>query len=493
MAARRWQTMSAGKRAPFEAEAALMAAIQNSSGLLDRRKNLALVPGYDAYFSFTKGKSAYSGVVTYVKNAVIAPVAAEEGISGILSKTASAVKGPDDTTPEALIGCIPSGYTTEELLAIDSEGRCVVLDFNLFTLFNVYCPNESSLERRPFKLKFYEILKARVEGLLQAGKQVIVVGDMNIEHKEIDHCNPKGAIKDKGLNAFGDHPARKWFDSFVVSNGSMVDVCRMFHPDEKFMYTCWSTVLNARPANYGVRIDYILASEDLMKWFKSCNIDPNVMGSDHCPVVAELYDEIYDKQKHVLLDEINLKEKGQRVKVETPRLCAKYMAKFAGKQQTLKSFFTAAAQSKATLGLGKLAAEGSTANSIERSNDTRIDADENTDQKKDTSSAEKLTAKRPRKQLTKSVQKKLNVSKEQISPPCSQTSIANFFKPAATTEESAEVPQSTSFGSQDAPIDLDPLEISDEDIKVTTNKNTEVTSKWNALFTPKPIPNCNVH
>ena len=56
-----------------------------------------------------------------------------------------------------------------------------------------------------------------------------------------------------------------------------------------------------------------------------------------------------------------------------------------------------------------------------------------------------------------------------------------------------EVPQSTSFGSQDAPIDLDPLEISDEDIKVTTNKNTEVTSKWNALFTPKPIPNCNVH
>ena len=194
--------------------------------------SLALIPGYDAYFSFTKGKSAYSGVVTYVKNAVIAPVAAEEGISGILAKTASAVEGPDDTTSEALIGCIPSGYTTEELLAIDNEGRCVVLDFNIFTLFNVYCPNESSLERRPFKLKFYEILKARVEGLLKAGKRVIVVGDMNVEHKEIDHCNPKGAIKEKGLNAFGDHPSRKWFDSFVVPNGPMVDVCRMVR---KFM------------------------------------------------------------------------------------------------------------------------------------------------------------------------------------------------------------------------------------------------------------------
>jgi len=249
-----------------------------------------------------------------------------------------------------------------------------------------------------------------------------------------------------------------------------------------------------------------------VKWFKSCDIDPSIMGSDHCPVVAELHEEIYDKQKRVLLNEINLKEKGQGTRAGTPRLCAKYMAKFAGKQQTLQSFFTATAQSKATLGLGKSATEGSTVvNLVERDNDTKTDTDENTDKKKDTLSVEKSTAKRPRKQLTKSVQKRLNVSKEQISPPCSQTSIASFFKPAATTEESAkektlsitealredpspqEVLQSTSLGSQDAPIDLDPLEISDEDTKVTTNKNIEVTNKWNALFTPKPIPNCNVH
>ncbi|CAG8812579.1 20984_t:CDS:2, partial [Gigaspora margarita] len=289
--------------------------------------SLAIIPGYDAYFSFAKGKPAYSGVVTYVKTNSITPVAAEEGITGILNVDMKSSFDNNQSLSDTRIRSGIYGLTTNELLDLDSEGRCVILDFQMFVLFNLYCPHESSSERLPFKMNFYQILQARVEALLRAGRQVIVLGDLNVTHKEIDHCDPQRSVKEYELESFGDHPARKWFDGFVAPNGPMIDLFREFHPDEKGMYTCWNTLINA--------------SQGLVKWFKSCSVEQKVMGSDHCPVVGELYDEIEeDGHKDILKNEINLSMNISDEKLETLRLCAKYMQKFNGNQQTLKSFFS---------------------------------------------------------------------------------------------------------------------------------------------------------
>ncbi|CAG8673835.1 21868_t:CDS:2, partial [Cetraspora pellucida] len=314
---------------------------------LDRLdSSIAIIPGYDAYFSFAKGKPAYSGVVTYVKTNLITPVAAEEGITGIINQPPANMKSPFDNNQslsDTRICSEISDLTTDELLDLDSEGRCVILDFKMFILFNLYCPHESSVERLPFKMNFYKILQARVEALLRAGRQVIILGDMNVTHKEIDHCDPQRSVREYELESFDDHPARKWFDGFVAPNGPMVDLFRKFHPDEEGMYTCWNTLINARPSNYGTRLDYILVSQGLVKWFKSCSVEQQIMGSDHCPVVGELYDEIEeDGHKYILRNELNLSTNINHEKPETPRLCAKYLPKFNGSQRTLKSFFSKA-------------------------------------------------------------------------------------------------------------------------------------------------------
>ncbi|CAG8749094.1 5004_t:CDS:2 [Racocetra persica] len=286
---------------------------------LDRLdSSIAIIHGYDAYFSFAKGKPAYSGVATYVKTNLITPVSAEEGITGVLNQSPADVKSPFDnhqSLSDTRICSEISDLTTNELLDLDSEGRCVILDFKMFILFNLYCPHESSSERLPFKMNFYKVLQARVEALLRVGRQVIVLGDMNVTHKEIDHCDPQRSIREHELESFDDHPARKWFDGFVAPNGPMVDLFRKFHPDEEGMYT--------------------------LKWFKSCSVEQKIMGSDHCPVVGELYDEIEeDGHKYILRNEINLSTNINNEKSETPRLCAKYLPKFNGSQRTLKSFFS---------------------------------------------------------------------------------------------------------------------------------------------------------
>ncbi|CAG8441097.1 3475_t:CDS:2 [Cetraspora pellucida] len=274
---------------------------------LDRLdSSIAIIPGYDAYFSFAKGKPAYSGVVTYVKTNLITPVAAEEGITGIINQPPADMKSPFDNNQslsDTRICSEISDLTTNELLDLDSEGRCVILDFKMFILFNLYCPHESSVERLPFKMNFYKILQARVEALLRAGRQVIILGDMNVTHKEIDHCDPQRSVREYELESFDDHPARKWFDGFVTPNGPM----------------------------------------GLVKWFKSCSVEQQIMGSDHCPVVGELYDEIEeDGHKYIFRNELNLSININNEKPETPRLCAKYLPKFNGSQRTLKNFFSKA-------------------------------------------------------------------------------------------------------------------------------------------------------
>ncbi|CAG8485728.1 15150_t:CDS:2 [Funneliformis mosseae] len=417
--------------------------------------SLAIIPGYDAYFSSSRGKGGYAGVVTYVRTSTVKPIAAEEGISGVLSEIPANAKSKDNMTTSGIKPSITSEFTTDELLEIDSEGRCVTLDFETFVLFNVYCVHESSQDRLPYKLKFYKILQKRVEALLDSGRQVIVIGDLNVTHKEIDHCDPQKSMKEYGLESFGDHPARIWFDSWVSPNGPMIDLCRKLHPDEEGMFTC------------------------LVKWFKSCDVKQDIMGSDHCPIFGELFDEIYEGDHKLSLF------KEDALKATTPKLCAKNLARFSGNQQTLKSFFTKQDIREKQAQEMKLET-------------SKISNDEN---------VKKITSIIPSDSssyISEGLKGQLELEGKTGTP------LMSFFK-KTIQEKSPEKKLELVNKSEEERVELDSVNISDSsnspeeslydmldneyertEISPSNNKE-EIQSQWNDLFKPRPIPNCIVH
>jgi exodeoxyribonuclease-3 len=169
----------------------------------------------------------------------------------------------------------------------DSEGRVQELTYPGFTLFNVYFPNGSRDHSRvPFKLAFYEALLKRVEDLHAAGRRVVIGGDFNTAHQPIDLAHPKANAKTTGFLL----PEREMIDRYMAAG--LRDVFRDRHPDEVGHYTWWSNRLGVREKNVGWRIDYFLVSESLVPWVKDCFILPDVMGSDHCPVVVDLDDSL---------------------------------------------------------------------------------------------------------------------------------------------------------------------------------------------------------
>ncbi|CAG8490370.1 13698_t:CDS:2 [Acaulospora morrowiae] len=446
---------------------------QETKITLDRlESSMAIIPGYDAYFSFAKGKAAYSGVVTYVKNSSVRPISAEEGISGILDQPPKNMRPADEISTFDSFGCTP-----EELLNLDSEGRCIILDFKMFVLFNIYCPNNSGPERRPFITQFQKVLQTRVEAMLRAGKQVIVMGDINVTHKEIDHCNPQKSIKESELESFDDHPSRKWFDGLVATNGPLVDVCRRFHPDEKGIYTCWSTVINARPSNYGTRLDYILVSQGLMKWVKSCNVEQTIMGSDHCPVVGEFHETINDNGQILYLkDQLLVDVDGEATGAPPLRLCAKYLSRFSGSQKTLNSFFV----------------KQNTNDQVGRLESVVME------QPKKTTIARRLSNPIAQKsvKVTKSGDRR---TKQKVELDKNQTSLMPFFK-QSLSKEAPELGTS-GFSNYDSLSQLQSEESNQNIVEIMDDctetcagsNNLQVISQWNVLFTPRPVPKCKIH
>jgi exodeoxyribonuclease-3 len=155
------------------------------------------------------------------------------------------------------------------------------LEFEDFHLFNIYFPNgQMSDERLEFKMAFYdEFLRYAEE--LRRDKPIVVGGDFNTAHKEIDLKNPK-ANEDRS----GFLPVeRAWIDKFVAAG--YVDTFRMFDQGPH-KYSWWSYRFNARKNNAGWRIDYFFVSEELRARVKSAWIDADVMGSDHCPIGVEI-------------------------------------------------------------------------------------------------------------------------------------------------------------------------------------------------------------
>lgn len=165
----------------------------------------------------------------------------------------------------------------------DSEGRFVITEHRDFTLYNIYFPNGGSGQiRHDFKQRFLQDLNQHLKPLVDAGKPIMVVGDYNVAHKEIDVYDPVRLANESGFLP----EERAWFDSFLQLG--FVDTFRYFHPHERDRYTWWSYVERGRLGNRGWRIDYICVTRNLASRLRRAEVLDGQMGSDHCPVLVEI-------------------------------------------------------------------------------------------------------------------------------------------------------------------------------------------------------------
>jgi len=166
----------------------------------------------------------------------------------------------------------------------DAEGRLIASRYPDFLLFNIYFPNgQHDHARVPYKLDFYARLLAQCDALHAQGERIILCGDFNTAHREIDLRHPK-----ENQNTSGFLPEeRVWIDHFLAHG--FVDVYRMLYP-ERVQYTWWTYRVNARARNVGWRLDYFLISEGLTSQVKDLIIHDDIPGSDHCPVTLVLND-----------------------------------------------------------------------------------------------------------------------------------------------------------------------------------------------------------
>lgn len=178
-------------------------------------------------------------------------------------------------------------YTRHEPLSVaygidipehDTEGRVITLEYPDFYLVTVYVPNsQDDLRRLGYRVTWEDAFRAYL-GELDKKKPVIVCGDLNVAHKEIDLKNPKSNRKNAG---FTDEERGKFQE---LLDAGFVDTFRHFHPDQRDIYSWWSYRFKARERNSGWRIDYFVTSERLVPRLTSAKIHTEIYGSDHCPV-----------------------------------------------------------------------------------------------------------------------------------------------------------------------------------------------------------------
>ena len=197
----------------------------------------------------------------------------------------SAIKGRSGT---ALFTDIETTFECNcPTVDILDEGRINEVHFTLgdknIAFFNVYFPNgQSKEERLTYKMEFYDRFLEHCENLKKEGKSIIVCGDVNTAHKEIDLARPKANEKTSGFLPM----EREWITKFLEHG--YIDTLRHVHGDIKDKYSWWSYRANARANNVGWRIDYFYVSEDLKDNIKDAYILDEIMGSDHCPIALEI-------------------------------------------------------------------------------------------------------------------------------------------------------------------------------------------------------------
>ena len=160
----------------------------------------------------------------------------------------------------------------------DTEGRVITLEYEDYYLVTVYVPNsQDDLRRLDYRMTWEDAFRAYLVGLDQV-KPVIICGDLNVAHKEIDLKNPKSNRRHAG---FTDEERGKFTE---LLGAGFIDTFRFFHPDQTDIYSWWSYRFKARERNSGWRIDYFVASERLAPRLRSASIHTEIYGSDHCPV-----------------------------------------------------------------------------------------------------------------------------------------------------------------------------------------------------------------
>lgn len=182
-------------------------------------------------------------------------------------------------------------FTKEEPLAVtygldipelDTEGRLITLEFPEYYFITEYVPNsQSELKRLPFRMKWEDAFREYVSGLAKT-KPVILCGDLNVAHQEIDLKNPKTNHQNAG---FSDEERAKFTE---LLNAGFTDTFRYLYPDTTGIYSWWSYRFNARKNNAGWRIDYFVVSNDIQDKILDAKIHTDILGSDHCPVEVDL-------------------------------------------------------------------------------------------------------------------------------------------------------------------------------------------------------------
>ena len=209
-------------------------------------------PGYLSYWSYAE-KKGYSGTVIYTKHT---PLFATYGLPQNITKS----------------------FSNKDWLDMNTEGRIITLEYDTFYVVTVYTPNsQDGLKRLDQRMVWDDAFRQYIQELDQK-KPVLICGDMNVAHQEIDLKNPKTNHKNAGFT----NEERAKFTELL--NAGFTDTFRYFYPNTENMYSWWSYRFHAREKNTGWRIDYWLCSNRITPQLEAAKIHTDIMGSDHCPV-----------------------------------------------------------------------------------------------------------------------------------------------------------------------------------------------------------------
>jgi len=336
----------------------------------DVDNSIGRLEGYYTFLTVPSLKKGYSGVGVYVripkddepetvKNA-LKVIKAEEGLTGTLISHDTKVSYKESK------GCIGGYPNLDEKIShrIDSEGRSLLIETaNNTVVISVYCPANSmgTDEGEHFRVQFLEALFRRIRNLKELGKHVVLMGDINVARDLIDSAD---GISDRlknglllkvnekfeelnrvqALNFIRRSIPRILLNELLIDSIDqepetdksrvMIDLVRKVQGRKQGLYTVWNTLKNSRPGNYGSRIDLILATEGLAQHCRSSNIWPFLMGSDHCPVYADL--------------DVGSLRGGESLDSPIPRLEARYVYKLS--MGSIDSMFANMSKRKASPG-----------------------------------------------------------------------------------------------------------------------------------------------
>ncbi len=225
--------------------------------------------GYQCYINSAE-KKGYSGTAIFTK---ISPLSVNFDFDNMLKAQAATQDSAQNNNNEIF---------TDTYGNANREGRLITLELPNFYLITAYVPNaKTDLSRLTFRHDIWDKKLLEYLKFLENKKPIILCGDLNVAHKEIDLANPKQNVKNAGFTP----QEREGFDNYMENE--LTDLFRHLYPD-KIQYTWWSMRSNARAKNIGWRIDYFVASNALVNKIKDIKILDEVSMSDHCPVTLEI-------------------------------------------------------------------------------------------------------------------------------------------------------------------------------------------------------------